>query len=251
MAIPWAEIAIAAGQMASSIWGSSAADNASDEAFERQVWLQNHQQQFIEKMANSAHQREIADLKAAGLNPILSAGGQGAATLAGTTPSVAVSNASQHLGKATNLGEIMNWGLQNKALQLQTTKNAYDNEETWAKAMLLQSQNQTEQLNAQLRQQEIIREQIKNENLPKEIKTRINNILADTTLKTAEAIQTRANTTGQEIENIRSKIALQQERQIKGWDERHPKQSGFVTGLGRWTGAIGNIFSGTVSRKIK
>lgn len=55
------------------------------------------QMNWQKMMSDSAHQREVKDLMAAGLNPILSAGGSGASTPSGAMP--VMENSLAHLGK--------------------------------------------------------------------------------------------------------------------------------------------------------
>lgn len=83
------------------IVGSEISARSARDVNDRQIALSQEQMAWQERMSNTAHQREVADLRAAGLNPILSAtGGSGASNPLGSVP--VLRNPYENLGNVLN-----------------------------------------------------------------------------------------------------------------------------------------------------
>lgn len=98
-----------------SIQSTAQKNTAQSQAFAREEMKFNaaeaqKNREFQERLSNTAHQREVTDLIAAGLNPVLSTSHQGASTPTGSAATGAKGNVDETYGQALSayLGNLIN-----------------------------------------------------------------------------------------------------------------------------------------------
>lgn len=113
------------------------------------------QMAFQERMSNTAHQREVKDLQAAGLNPILSAGGNGSSTPTGA--------AATHQAPQISMPDFMAYGISMKQLEQADARLGIDKANSAATIAKTLSETELNKMKKILAQKGMVRAELEGE----------------------------------------------------------------------------------------